>query len=188
MVQVARRRITVEQYQRMGEAGIIGPNERVELIDGELVEMSPVGPPHAMTVWRWMRALTLSVSNDGFVWVQNPVVTDDHSEPQPDLAVLRAKPEEYWEALPRPEDTLLVVEVSDSSLAYDRRTKARLYARSGIPQLVITDLVHNRVESHTDPGPDGYRTVRTLRRGDSLALASFPGRTIPLSSILREAP
>ena len=185
MPQVARRRITVDEFQRMGEAGILGPDERVELIDGELIQMNPIRPGHAATVGRCTRAFITAVGDAAIVWVQNPVVAGDFSEPQPDLVLLRPKPDDYDDALPRPDDTLAVVEVADSSLSYDRRTKMRLYARSGIPQAVIVDLVHNRVESYTDPAPDGYRTVQTLRRGDDLPLAALPDRAVPLARVLR---
>lgn len=172
----------------MGEVGILRPGERVELLNGAIIQMNPIGPLHAMTVARWTRLLVESIGDDGIVWVQNPVVADPYSEPQPDLAVLRTRAEDYWGGLPRLEDTLLVIEVSDSSLTFDRRQKMRLYARSGIPQAVITDLRHNRVEAYTTPGADGYRTIQTLQREDTLAFISLPGRSVALASILRPPP
>jgi Uma2 family endonuclease len=103
MALVARRPITVEEFQRMGKAGIFGPEERVELIDGVIFQMNAIDPPHASTVGRWTRALVRAIGDDGFVWVQNPVVTDALSEPQPDIAVLRPDAEDYFDGLPRPE-------------------------------------------------------------------------------------
>ncbi len=136
--EVTRRRFTVHDYHRMGEAGILHEDDRVELIEGELVEMAAIGTRHLTCVNGLTRMLVRGVGDEAIVSVQNPVRLDEHSEPQPDLTVLRMR--DYRESLPVPEDVLLLIEVSDTTLAYDRGVKLPLYARSGIREVWIVDL------------------------------------------------
>ncbi|MBV8457956.1 MAG: Uma2 family endonuclease [Acetobacteraceae bacterium] len=126
---VPRRLLTVDDYHRMGEAGILSEDDRVELIEGELVEMAPIGSEHAASVAALNHLLVLAVGARGLVFPQNPVRLDPHNEPQPDFTVLKPRPDGYRSALPRAEDILLIVEVSASSLGYDRGLKLALYAR-----------------------------------------------------------
>lgn len=151
--------------------GIFGEDARVELIGGEIVEMSPIGGRHARCVNRITRLLIVALGERAEVSPQNPVELDDRSEPQPDLAVLR--PEPAADTTPRAGDVFLVVEVADTSLAFDRDVKAPLYARAGIPTLWIVDLPDRRVEVHTDPSPTGYRHRERLGAGDRLVLAGL---------------
>jgi Uma2 family endonuclease len=132
-MEVKRRRFTVHDYHRMGEAGILHEDDRVELIEGELVEMTAIGTRHFSCVNRLNRLLVMHVGDDAIVSVQNPVRLNEYNEPQPDLAVIR--PRDYKESLPMPEDVLLLIEVSDSTLAYDRGVKLTLYARAGIREV-----------------------------------------------------
>jgi Uma2 family endonuclease len=159
------RTFTVDEYHRMARAGILGEDERVELIDGRIVEMNPIGPGH---LWSVNRLNRIFARQDGvLVSVQNPIRLDQSSEPEPDLAVIRA--DAAQDHTPGPADVLLVIEVADSSLGYDRQVKASLYARAGIPELWIADLGGERVESHRDPSAAGYRTVHLFLRGERIS-------------------
>ena len=165
---VRKYRFTVEEYHRMGEAGIFHEDGRVELIDGEVMRMSPIGWRHIYCVRRLNRVLsewTLR-NSDGevpvFVSVQDPFALNERGEPQPDLAILREPP---IGRLPGPNEVLLLVEVADTSLVYDRETKLPRYAEAGLPEVWLVDLNADRFEVHSEPGPDGYRkTVRFARR------------------------
>jgi Uma2 family endonuclease len=134
-VQPTRYRFTRADYYRMAEAGILGEGDRVELIEGEIYRMSPIGPMHAGGVDRLNRLFSRTFGDAVIVRVQNPVVLDDYSEPEPDLTLLRPRADFYTGEHPNPEDILLAVEVADSSADWDRRVKAPLYVRSGIPEL-----------------------------------------------------
>jgi Uma2 family endonuclease len=136
--EVTRRRFTVHDYHRMGEAGILHEDDRVELIEGEIVEMAAIGTRHFSCVNGLTRLLVRGVGDEAIVSVQNPVRLDEHNEPQPDLTVLRVR--DYRESLPVPEDVLLLIEVSDTTLRYDRGVKLPLYARAGIREVCILDL------------------------------------------------
>lgn len=182
--ELARRRFTVAEYHAMGDSGIIAPDERVELIDGEIIRMSPINEPHASEVDRLNDMFVPRFRDQAIVRVQNPTVVDDYSEPEPDLMLLRRKPDFYRSGHPRPGDILLVVEVADTSLTYDRRVKAPLYARAEIPEHWRVEIRHNRVVIHRDPTPEGYRSVRVARRGESIAPLAFPERSLKVDEIL----
>ena len=179
---VARRALTVADYHRMGEAGILTERDRVELIEGELVAMSPIGSHHAGTVNAITRLLVQVVAERGVVAVQNPVQLDDRSEPQPDFAVLKPRPDDYRLATPRPEEVLLIIEVADSSLAYDREVKRSLYARHNIPELWIVDLAASEVEVCRAPTGDHYQSVLRIGRDGILEPELLPGTTIPVAA------
>ena len=172
---VQRYRFTVDEFARMGEAGIFTEDDRVELIDGEILEMTPIGPPHAGLVSRLTELIVTRVAGRAHVSIQNPVRLDPHTEPQPDLVVARRRKESYTDRHPEPDDILLVIEVADSSLRYDRTEKAPRYGRAGIPETWIVDVDATAVTVHTDPGPGGYATRRVLRRGDEVAAGSLAG-------------
>lgn len=175
------RRFTVDEYHRMAEAGIIGPDERVELIDGRIVAMNPIGSPHAWCVKRVNRAFA-RLGDRVMLSIQDPLRLDDNGEPEPDVAVLR--PDAPEDRHPGPGDVLLVVEVADTSLAYDRGTKAPLYVRHGIPELWIVDLGGERVEVHREPSPSGYRLVRALGRGQRASPLFAPDLVVEVDAIL----
>ena len=181
---VARHPLTVADYHRMGEAGILSEADRVELIEGELVAMSPVGSLHVGTVHALNRLLVRAVGDRGLVSVQSPIRLDDRSEPEPDVAVLRPRADDYRTALPTPPDVLLVIEVSDSTLAYDRTVKAPLYAVHGLPEMWIVDLVGQKVEVHRKPEGGRYTDVSRGGGGDTLGPVLLPGVAVPVTAVL----
>lgn len=179
--EVARRRFTVYEYHRMAEAGILHEDDRVELIEGEVSEMSPIGARHASVVRNLNRLLGQQVSEEFLVDVQNPVRLDEDNEPEPDLGVIRTQ--DYKDSLPGPEDVLLLIEVSDTTLSYDRSVKLPLYARSDIPEVWIVDLTDEIVERHTGPSGEIYRHLERVRRGETLASAALPGLSFDADAI-----
>jgi len=181
---VARRPITVGEFLRMGEVGILDPRDRVELIEGELVAMAPIGANHAGTVIALNEALTSATRGRALVSAQNPVQLSDRSLPQPDYAVLVPRADHYRTAHPRPHEVMLLVEVADSSLEYDRDVKRLLYARNGIAELWIVNLAACTVEVCHSPGPDGYATITVAGRNDVLELERLPGARVRVADIL----
>ena len=173
-VAATRRRFTRAEYYRMAEVGILGEDDRVELIRGEIVEMSPIGRRHRAFVNNLTQLLILRLAGRAIVSVQNPVALTDDTEPQPDLAVLRRRPVPYKEREAWAEDVLLLIEVADSSLAYDRSTKLRLYAEAGVPEYWVVDCAAETVEVYRTPGPEGYRDVSRAAGTATLALDAFP--------------
>lgn len=156
-----KHRLTIGDYHRMGEAGILHENSRVELIEGELIDMAPIGSQHAGTVKQLSRLFNLAVGQTAIVSTQDPLILDKHSEPQPDIMLLRPRDDFYKSSHPRPEDVLLIVEVADTSLQYDRQIKIPLYARYGIPEVWLADLVNRTLTLFRSPGEHGYQEVMT---------------------------
>jgi Uma2 family endonuclease len=181
---VVRRPLTVAEYHRMGEVGILTEHDRVELIEGELVAMSPIGSVHAGTTNTLTRRLVQVVGDRGIVAVGNPVQLDDLSEPQPDFTVLKPRDDDYRRATPRPDEVLLIIEVADSSLAYDRNVKRSLYARHGIPEFWIVNLVAGEVEVCRGPQGEEYTSVSRIRRDGMLEPQLLPGAIIPVVALL----
>jgi Uma2 family endonuclease len=180
--EITRRRFTVHDYHRMGEAGILHEDDRVELIEGEIVEMAAIGTRHFTCVNGLNRLLVRGVGDEAIVSVQNPVRLDEHTEPQPDLTVLRVR--DYRESLPMPEDVLFLIEVSDTTLCYDRGVKLPLYARAGIREVWIVDLAGEVIERHTDPSGDGYRHTERARRGEALGSLTLPDLALRVDAVL----
>lgn len=183
-VQLLRRRFTVEEYHRMAEAGVFSEDDRVELIQGEIVMMTPIGSRHASCVGRLAHIFFSAVGQRAIVWVQNPVRLGLDSEPQPDLALLRPRPDFYAQAHPGPADVWLVVEVADTSADFDRTVKLPLYARAGIPTAWLVDLSTESVEVYTEPTPEGYRSVRRNQRGQAISLEAFPDISLAVDAVL----
>ena len=181
---VLRRRFTLEEYHRMGEAGILGEDDRVELIEGEILEMSAIGPRHAACVDRLTRLFFRGLGDEVIVRVQNPVNPRPDSEPQPDITLLRSRADFYSQRHPGPDAILLIVEVAEASLDYDRGIKHRLYARSGIQELWIVDLEAETVEVCREPVTDRYRDIRIGQRGETVSPGSFPDLTLRVDDIL----
>jgi Uma2 family endonuclease len=177
-----RRLLTVDEYHRMGEAGILTDEDRVELIEGELVAMAPIGSEHVAAINALTHLLVLAVGDRGIVSVQNPVRLTRRSELQPDFAVLRPR-DDYRTTLPRPEDTMLAVEVANTSLDYDRTVKLALYARSGIPEVWIVNLTAATVEVYQSPVADSYTSIARVGRSDALTIKEIPGVLIPVAKI-----
>jgi len=185
-VELTKRRFTADDYQRMGQAGILSEDDRVELIDGEVVAMTPIGPRHNAAVNRANRAMVTAVGDTAIVQVQGSVRLGLYHEPQPDLVLLRPQADYYASRLPGPSDILLVVEVAESSIDYDREVKARLYAESGVREYWLVDLNDNLVFSHSTPEGGTYRTLRRYRRGQSLAPEALPDCVIAVDALLAE--
>lgn len=183
-VEQARRLFTADEFERMGTAGVLSEDDRVELIEGEIVEMAPIGPGHAGSVNRLNRLLVDLLGDRAVIAVQNPVRLDVRSEPQPDLTVARPRADFYEGAHPRPDDVLWLVEVAETSLAFDTRVKAPLYARAGIGELWIVDVSAGRVETHRQPASGVYEAVSTLGRGDRLTPQAFADVSVEVADLL----
>jgi len=165
---VEQRAFSVTDYHRMVEVGILTEDDRVELIDGRIIIMSPIGSRHAACVKRLNTYLSQQVGGTAIVSVQDPIQLNDYSEPELDVALLRLRDDFYATSHPTPEDILLVIEVADTSEAYDREEKIPLYARSNIPEVWLVSLPKTRVEVYTEPVADMYRHVRYALPGDTL--------------------
>jgi Uma2 family endonuclease len=183
-VQIARRYFNVTEYYRMGEAGILSEDDRVELIEGEILEMSPIGSRHAACVKRLNTLLGRQVSQNITVSVQDPIRLDDYSEPQPDVALLRAREDFYAEGHPTPSDVLIVIEVADTSVEYDRDMKVPLYARAAVPEVWLVDLPEDSIEIYTEPQNGAYREFRKARRGETVGSRTIPDLTLSVDAIL----
>ena len=181
---VQRHRFDVEEYHRMAEAGILSEDDRVELIDGEIVEKSPIGSAHQAVVDRLNRLLTNFAAQEYIVRPQGPVRLDEHDEPQPDIALLRYREDFYEGEHPGPRDTLLLIEVSDSSLEYDRSVKLPLYAGASVSEVWIVNLAGGEVESHSGPRSNGYQTTRRYSRGEEAVSETVPALRLGVDRIL----
>jgi Uma2 family endonuclease len=180
-VELKRRRFSVKEYHRLIEVGILTKQDRVELLEGEIVEMSPIGDPHQGTVDRLNHLFTSRLGGRAIVRVQGPILLASVvSEPQPDMALLAPRLDFYTTRRPEPADVLLVVEVMDSSAERDRRIKLPLYARAGLREVWLVDLGTERVEVYRRPGSGGYGESRVLQRGEPLSVQAFPD--VPLSA------
>ncbi len=168
-------RINVEQFHKMGAAGVFEPDARIELLEGELLTMAPIGARHGSAVSALMRLLLRSALDDrAFVWSQGPLVLLPMSQLQPDAMLLRPRPDEYRNAEPTPADVLLLVEVSDSTINFDRRRKLPVYARHGIPEVWIVNIQERRLEVFRDPNDVGYGATFVQRAGETITAAAFP--------------
>jgi Uma2 family endonuclease len=184
-VEVVRRRFTVDEYHRMGEAGILNEDDRVELIRGEIVQMSPIGIQHAACVARLNEILLGRLRGRATLWPQNPLTILPDSEPQPDIILLRHRADFYAAAgLPGPDDVALLVEVADTSLRYDRRVKGLLYAEAGIREYWIIDLAGDAIEVFREPGPHGFQRTDRVSRGGTLTPLAFPDTRLAAADVL----
>jgi Uma2 family endonuclease len=168
-----RHRITASDYHKMAEAGILGEQDRVELIEGEIVDMAPIGSKHAYVVNRLSSLFTLAAGDAYLVSTQNPIGLDERSEPQPDIALLR--PGNYMDRLPDPTDVLLIVEVASSSGEYDRGIKLDLYARHGIPEVWLLDLTGNELLVCRAPSNGQYQSIEKPVAGACVYPLLVPG-------------
>jgi Uma2 family endonuclease len=179
---------TVDEYYRMGEAGVFAPELRVELLDGVIYDMPPIGPGHAGWVERAAELLRSALGPTASIRSQNPVHVADRSDPQPDLVIVRRRDDYYETAHPTPDDILLIVEVADSSLSFDRHTKGSAYARAGLREYWILDRVHRELIVHRDPRDGQYQAVERLKHGDSITPIAFPDVTLAVADLLGAAP
>ena len=184
-----KRLFTRKEYHAMGKAGVFALNERVELWEGEIITMSPVGNRHMACTRRINRAFAgLNIANRAIISVQDPVVVSATSEPEPDFMLLAFRDDRYDFGKPRPQDVLLLIEVSDSSLEYDREVKLPYYASLAIPETWIANLHDDRIESYTDASPEGHRVSRIYRPGDTISPTSFPDIEISVNDIIPARP
>lgn len=189
MVMVSLRRWTRDEYERMVDMGILGPNDRVELLDGEIVIMTPQKSRHAAAIQMTLRALRQAFGDAFDIRSQMPLALDATSEPEPDIAVVAGSPRDFVDA--HPSRAVLVVEVSDSSLTFDRTTKAAVYARAGVPDYWLLNLVDSVVEVRRDPQPSSasplgwhFASVQTLRAGEIIAPLARPGAAVAIADLL----
>ena len=178
------RKFTVAEYFCMAEKGILDGQERVELIDGEVLVMPPMGPRHIGGVARYARIFILRAGNRFTVLTQSTVRLNEHLALEPDVVLLRFREDDYSLAHAVPEDMLLVVEVADSSLAYDREVKAHIYGRAGVPETWVLNLPEDCIERFTEPGPQGYARHVILRRGDRVSPVSLPDLELAVDELL----
>ena len=174
---------SVEEYHKLGEAGIFHEDDRVELLNGDIVIMAPIGIRHVKAVRRLIKVLSRQYSDRCIVDVQNPVMIDGHSEPQPDILLLRHEAD-LRDCSPLPEDVLLLVEVADTSLMYDKSDKRDAYARSGVAEYWLLNLTRNELHVFRQPGARGYGSEELVRAGESIAPLAFPGSPVALNEIL----
>jgi Uma2 family endonuclease len=179
-----RRRFTVAEFGRMAETGVARPDERLELIAGEVVEMSPIGERHAACVDFLTQSLGQQAAGRAILRVQGPVALPPDSELYPDVALLAPRDDFYRNRKPTGRDALLVIEVSDTSLLHDIGTKAPIYGRAGVPILWIVDLRGGVVEVFSEPSAGGFDLRRTVRSGDTLTLPSLPGLSVSVDALV----
>ena len=179
-----KRRFTRAEYHSMGDAGILGPDDRVELIDGVIYTMNPIGTRHAACVDRLNAILNQQLAGQAIVRVQNPVASNDYSEPEPDLAILRARDDFYSKQHPGPDDIMLLIEVVDTSAHRDRKIKTPHYARSGVPELWLVDLNKQSIEILHKPTTDGYAEKAEYLPGETCASTVLPALKLPVDDIL----
>lgn len=170
----SRRQFTVDDYRKMREAHILTEDDRVELLDGEIIVMSPISPFHVGVVIKLTHLLSALPGTTGLVSVQNPIQLNQFGEPQPDIAVLRPRDDGYTLSLPAPDDMLLLIEVSDTSLAYDRYQKLPQYALSGITEVWIVDVQKQIIEQYTQPFEDQYTHLTKVVPGHRIIATTIP--------------
>jgi Uma2 family endonuclease len=185
MLAPAKHRFSVEDYYRIAETGVLRPDARVELLDGEIMDKSPTGPFHGGVVSRLARFFTLQSNDRWLLSPQNPLRLSDFSEPEPDVMLLKPSPDDYTGRHPQPEDVFLLVEVSDSSLAIDVEKKLPLYGRAGVAEVWIINLEDLAVQIHREPHFNGYGSKTVLRAGDQARPLAFPDTVVNVAELLK---
>ena len=186
-IQVAKRLFTVDEYYRMAEAGILAPDDRVELIEGEIIRMSAMGCPHMACIDRLAKQFFRCVGDLAIVRIQGPVRLSDYTEPEPDVSLLKPRADYYETAHPGPADVLLIVEVSHSSLEFDQVVKQRIYVEAGIPEYWILNLPGQSIVTHRDPSQGKYLKVEEFPRGQILTPRAFPDCAMAVDEVLGAA-
>ena len=177
-------RLNVSQYHQMSEAGIFSENDKVELINGEIIEMSPIGRRHTACVNRLNSVFSQLLGNKVIIAVQNPIILNNLSEPEPDIALLKPRADFYESGHPQPQDIFLLIEVADSSLEYDRDVKIPLYATSGISEVWLVDIYEQVIIVYRYPSENGYSDIQTFSRGEKLSIQTFPEINLVVNDIL----
>ncbi len=183
-VAIGKRVFSVTEYHQMVEAGILTENDKIELINGEIITMSPVGSIHAGCVNRLSALLSTMLQKQAIVSIQNPIQADDYSEPEPDLAMLKPRSDFYSESHPQPADVLIVIEVSDSTLDFDKEVKLPLYAKAGISEAWIINLPEKTVEIYTTPQTGIYRKLELFKADERLVTSAFSQLSITADQVL----
>ena len=182
--QPARKLFTVDEYYAMADAGILNAEERVELIDGEIIVMSPIGNEHASSVDVAAHFLRPMAPGHFIVRVQSHIRLDERTQPEPDVVLLKWRDDFYHHRAPAAEDVLLLIEVSHTSLSYDRNIKLALYARFLIPEVWLANIPARVIEAYTDPVDGEYTVARVYRPGETISPTAFPDITLPVSQII----
>lgn len=172
-IAVEKRLINVEEYHLMADAGILKPTDRVELINGEIIKMSPIGSKHAAVVDKINKYLNRMLDDQAIIRVQNPIITDEYGEPEPDISVLKPREDFYAEAHPTATDIFAIIEVGQSSSEFDKQIKGPMYSRSGVREYWLVDLDHDTLEVKTNPEGDIYKNSAIYTKGDVLRLEAF---------------
>lgn len=175
---------SVDDYHQLLKAGILEPTDRIELIHGELTMMPPIGPEHSANTSNLVYCIAKRLSDKVRLRVSEPISIREHSEPQPDLAVVKAKADHYKSAHPAPKDVLLVIEVADSSADFDNTVKAKLYGKAGIPEYWIVETAEACVRVFTEPSKQGYRTIKEYHRGDKVKCGTVPELHLAVTELL----
>jgi Uma2 family endonuclease len=183
-VEIAKYSFTAEEFERLGEAGILRQDARLELIEGEIFEVSPIGSLHAACVNFLGRLLNRLFGDSHIVATQNPIRLDDFSEPQPDIALLRWRDDFYRGAHPTPTDVLLVIEVADTTVVADRKVKVPLYARAGIAEAWLVDIPQERVEIYSNSARGVYEQAEDFGRGEEARSHTVAGLAVSVSELL----
>jgi Uma2 family endonuclease len=183
-VPIERMLFTVDRYEKMIEAGVLGREDHVELIHGEIVRTAPIGLRHAACVARLTALFAARLGGSVIVWPQNPVRIGANSEPEPDVALLRPRADFYENSGPTAQDALLLIEVADTSVERDREVKLPLYAKAGVPAVWIVNFVEDVVEEYGAPAGDAYTVLRVARRGESVALPFGEGMVLKVDEVL----
>lgn len=182
--EVTRKLFTTDEYYKMAEAGILTPDDRVELIEGEIIRMSPIGTRHAGCVNRATDLFTLKFRGRAIVTVQNPAHLNQYNEPQPDILLLKPREDYYSSKHPSAEDTLLLLEVADTSLGFDLKVKIPLYAAMGVSEVWVADLRKDVIRVFRNPEAGQYRTVLTFSAEDTLSVLAFPDIVLRTSELI----
>lgn len=183
-VQIEKWVFTVDEYHRMSEAGILSEDDRVELIGGEIIKMSPIGKYHAACVKRLNSVLNRRVGEYAIISVQDPIRLDDYSEPEPDIALLKPRDDFYAQELPTAEDVLLIIEVADTSVEYDRNVKLPLYAKANIAETWLANIREDRMEAYSQPVNGIYQNVRVIKRGETISPEALPKLLLTIEEVL----
>ena len=178
-----RHLVTAQEYLRMGETGVFAPDARLELIEGEIFEMAPIGPPHAAAVRTLTELMYERVGRRATVSVQAPLIAGQLSVPEPDLALLKPRSDRYASAHPGRADVMLVIEVADTTLRADLETKVPLYARAAVPEVWVVAVGERAVHVFREPGINGYRKTLVARQEDEITAVELPGARLRVAEI-----
>ncbi|OCQ90722.1 hypothetical protein BCD67_03115 [Oscillatoriales cyanobacterium USR001] len=179
-----RKKFTVEEYHKLGEVGILGLDDRTELIDGDIIFMSPMGTRHASCIDRLLEIFFLGLGKRATITSQTPIRLNGRLEPQPDLSILKRREGSYRESPPQSQDIYLLIEVADTTIDNDRNVKSVLYGKAGIIELWIVDIEADLIEVYRNPSINGYESVQQFRRGESISPIAFPDLVIGVDAIL----